>query len=207
MYKKYFFIICIIIINIVLMQSISLEYALLKDMFPSSSESCYNEPGQASHSYEFNPSWPKSSNWDKGNKFFEKDVFLAEFGHTEANANRTWKVRVGKGGNIYSYVAEYGEAMPPQKHQDGPFQDEVWQQVATNLVLHDPDNAKNFIHQAGTYQNIDALRKKPFYSPTVAKHCDEEECMFASWGQHAHIPTNFYSNLLYYTRIRDCNNG
>jgi hypothetical protein len=206
MIKNYLYIACIIIINFVLIQSMSLEYALLKDMFPSSSEKCNNEPGQANYSYEFDPSWSNSSEWDLHNAPFEKDVFLVEFGHTEANANRTWKVRIGKGGNIYSYVAEYGEAMPPQVHEDGPFQDEVWQQVATNLALHN-DTEKNFIHQAGTYQNIDALRKNPFFSPTVAKHCDDEECMFSSWGQHAHIPTNFYSNLLYYTRIRDCNNG
>ena len=48
-----------------------------------------------------------------------------------------------------------------------------------------------FIHQAGTYQRDG--QDVPFYSPSIAKHCTGDTCYFASWGQHAHVPTPFHS--------------
>ena len=128
--------------------------------------------------------------------------------HMDKNANRTWRMRIGHGGNPYSFMGPFGEALPPQKHAHAPWIDEVWQMVAV-------DNIKNtaeepfFIHQAGTYQRESILRKKPFYSPNVASHCSKEHrsCAFVSWGQQAHVPTEFTSSMLYYTRYQDCGDG
>ena len=107
-----------------------------------------------------------------------------EFGHIDDNVNRTWSVRIGPSGDIYSYIAAYGEAMPPQYHVDGPFNDEVWQMVAVDNNKTDPSNDNPyFIHQAGIYQNEPVLDENPFFSPTVAKHCAGRECRIASWGR------------------------
>eukprot|EP00568_Trieres_chinensis_P000106 CAMPEP_0183306374 /NCGR_PEP_ID=MMETSP0160_2-20130417/10812_1 /TAXON_ID=2839 ORGANISM="Odontella Sinensis, Strain Grunow 1884" /NCGR_SAMPLE_ID=MMETSP0160_2 /ASSEMBLY_ACC=CAM_ASM_000250 /LENGTH=50 /DNA_ID=CAMNT_0025469729 /DNA_START=52 /DNA_END=200 /DNA_ORIENTATION=+ len=32
-------------------------------------------------------------------------------------------------------------------------------------------------------------------------------CSFASWGQQAHVPTQFQSDVLYVHRYRDCGSG
>jgi len=110
----------------------------------------------------------------------EEDVFLAQMTHNDSNnPNNTYTIRVGLGGNIYSYIGAYGEVIPPQYHQDAPFVDEVWQMVAV-------DGSQNtgaspyFVHQAGTYQRYPELHDEPFYSPNTAKYCDDElrECGF-----------------------------
>ena len=55
--------------------------------------------------------------------------------HIESNTNRSWKIRFGRGGNIYSYVGPFGEAVPPQNNGgSAPFMDEVWQTVSVNGV-------------------------------------------------------------------------
>jgi hypothetical protein len=73
--------------------------------------------------------------------------------HLDANVNRSWKVRFSQGGNIYSYVGVYGEAMPPQIHANAPFIDEVWQMVAVNGAKNLPSLGKSyFIHQAGKHK-------------------------------------------------------
>ena len=127
------------------------------------------------------------------NSKYEQDTFLAEFRHTEpGNTNKTWRIRIGQGGSIYSYVGAFGEGIAPQHHAGAPFVDEVWQCVAVNQVKANLPNQKYFIHQSGIYQKEDMLLNKPFYSPNLAKYCDAtlRECKFVSWGQQAHIPTS-----------------
>jgi hypothetical protein len=87
---------------------------------------------------------------------------------------------------------------------DGVFPDEVWHMAA---VDRDTDGIHYHVHQAGAYQREDSLRKDPFFSPSLAKYCDESGCQFASWGTMAHTPTNYTSHVLYYTRYQDCGNG
>ena len=41
---------------------------------------------------------------------------LSEMSHAESNANRSWTLRVGKAGNMYSFVGPFGESVPPQYH-------------------------------------------------------------------------------------------
>ena len=66
------------------------------------------------------------------------------------NANKSWSLRVGRGGNIYSYIGAYGEVIPPQFHVDAPYIDEVWQSVAVDTSQnYQGENGKGwFIHQA-----------------------------------------------------------
>lgn len=139
---------------------------------------------------------------------FESQVFLAEFGHTDPSVNRSWKIRVGPGGNIYSFLGPMGEVMPPQKHDYAPWIDEVNQFVAVNNAKAHTPGQSWFIHQAGTYQKDGAtLTERPFYSPSLARHCSGRTCTFAAWGQQAHVPTNWTSSAIYYTRYKDCGHG
>ena len=111
----------------------------------------------------------------------EEDVFLAQMTHNDTkNPNNTFTIRIGRGGNIYSYIGAFGEVIPPQYHTDAPFVDEVWQMVAVDLSQNKDSANQWYIHQAGTYQRYPELRDEPFYSPTTAKYCDEElrECGF-----------------------------
>jgi hypothetical protein len=188
-----------------------LEKALLEDYFPSSSTSCNNDnAATTTFNYNFVSSETRSK-WNSQSAKFEKDVFIAEMisSPNDNNQNQSWKIRVGSGGNIYSYFNNiYGEAMPPQIHEKGPFVDEVWQNVAVNNNLNKPADGKSyFIHNAGTYQKDADLLTKPFFSPNLAKHCHGDVCSFVSWGQQAHVPTTFNSSALYYYRYKDCGSG
>ena len=188
-------------------RTIPIASALLEDLLPASSTACAGSEG-----FTHNTTWaPPESAWDTGASAHEREVFLAELAHADADANLTWKLRVGTGGNIYSYRSKYGEAVPPQAHPDGYFVDEVWQTVAIDNNLHstaEPDKAGYyFIHQAGACQNTEPLRKKPFFSPSVGAHCSGSQCGFVSWGQHAHVPTRFRSSVLCFNRYKDCGGG
>ena len=64
------------------------------------------------------------------------------------NKNQTWTFRVGSGGNIYSFIGAYGEAIPPQRHDDAPWIDEIWQCVTVDVTK--PRKPYTYdIHQAG----------------------------------------------------------
>ena len=80
----------------------------------------------------------------------------------------------------------------------------VWQTVAVNLGLNKPEISESyFIHQAGSYQRDgNYTETNPFFSPNLAKYCKGNECSFASWGQHGHVPTSFESAALYYNRYK-----
>ena len=54
------------------------------------------------------------SRWDATNADREQSVFLASLSHTDPDANRSWALKIGKGGNIYSFVGPYGETVPRQ---------------------------------------------------------------------------------------------
>lgn len=187
----------------------TVEEALVTDMFPPSSSQCQKgESGSTAFTFDFTPS--TISKWNSLASKYEQDTFLAEFSHTEPeDTNKTWRIRIGQGGSIYSYVGAFGEAIPPQNHENAPFIDEVWQCVAVNSAKANLPNQKYFIHQSGVYQRDDILLNKPFYSPNLAKYCDEAlgECKFVSWGQQAHVPTSHKSSALYYSRYKDCGNG
>ena len=185
----------------------TLAAALLDDMLPSSSAACTPDGGYSSLEYPTGAN--HSTSWWEPYRDLEPSLFAGVVGHHDANSNRSWELRVGRGGNVYSFRGAYGEAMPPQYHTNAPWIDEVWQMVAVDQTQNDPSNGRRyFIHQAGAYTREPGLVEQPFFSPTLASHCSTNgSCAFAAWGQHAHVPTNFTSRMIYYTRFRDCGNG
>ena len=84
---------------------------------------------------------------------------------------------------------------------------QVHQQVAVDEVLNNPPDAPYFVHQAGIYQNDSPYTDHNFFSPTVASHCSPNSCTVASWGQQAHVPTNFTSNVMYVNKYENCGEG
>eukprot|EP00592_Proboscia_alata_P027970 CAMPEP_0194430460 /NCGR_PEP_ID=MMETSP0176-20130528/55548_1 /TAXON_ID=216777 /ORGANISM="Proboscia alata, Strain PI-D3" /LENGTH=137 /DNA_ID=CAMNT_0039244733 /DNA_START=132 /DNA_END=542 /DNA_ORIENTATION=+ len=99
-----------------------LQDAILQDIMPPSSTRCIDSfetdsinGGSAAFSFNFR-STNKESGWDTTNADHEQKLFLLEMNHTtpDNNENRTWSLRIGKGGNIYSFVGPFGEAIPPQ---------------------------------------------------------------------------------------------
>ena len=151
------------------------------DLFPASGLTDSSPKTESSCSFEFKPC---GSTWVKG--IDEKDVFLASM------QGDGWTLGIGKGGHIYSLRSPiYGESVPPQR-KISPWNDEVWQAVATNESIIGPIHeyhAKNrgnskayhatkplmyFIHQAGIYTEgadaADSSKKTAFYSPLLRKH-------------------------------------
>ncbi len=183
--------------------------------------------GTTTFSREFSPS---GSAWDP--EANERDVFLARLQHRQGRA-RSWDVRIGLGGQIYSFRGPFGESIPPQTHpwmrrekvrNMSVWIDEVWQSVAvcSARMNHDrlyrpgarraPQNRITamayFIHQAGVYLR-DPTLEKPYYSPLLASHWDEAQRTFSTvtWGQQANPPSLHRSSSLFYTRYRDCGDG
>ena len=178
----------------------SLQKEIIKDMMPESSSQCTSQSSSSSTrtntaavvvtntTYTFESS-QADSEWNPAFAEYEQDVFLAKMQNIDAvNSNRSWTIRLGRAGNIYSLVGPMGETVPPQNHDKAPWVDEVWQAVQPLGSNGDNDgNADTgpyFIHEAGTYQKDgDYTATKPFYSPTTGSYCnsDEHECGFSSW--------------------------
>ncbi|NOU36802.1 MAG: hypothetical protein HOO88_08535 [Kiritimatiellaceae bacterium] len=169
--------------------------------------------------------------------FSEEHVFQARLVNIQSNnavppvydSMRSWDLRIGKGGQIYSLKGSFGEAIPPQYRgldiptaydrvvaygpYFAPWVDEVFQTVfvdSTQNVTTDP----YFHHQAGVYlvdTNADANGGGvvPFYSPYLGGLADisKRNYRIVSWPQQAHIPTTFASDLICYTEYRDVGQG
>ena len=124
------------------------------------------------------------------------------------DSSRSWTIRFGTGGNIYSLFSPdgYGEAMPPQARSFAPFVDELHQTVVVAQHLNTPSHPF-FIHQAGIYTKDSPYTDQSFFSPNVARHCVNNTCSFISWGQQAHVPTEYPSPALILNRYTNCGNG
>jgi hypothetical protein len=169
-------------------------------------------------STSFDTSWSDlGSSWSVS--FPENLVFLAEMSsHSDENPDQDFTLRIGKGGQIYSLIAGFGESIPPQwVHPNwvdesygggtsyAPWVDEVWQMVAVDGALNNSPDSSYFIHQAGVYlKTPDQI--SPFYSPVIAQYYNAQESSFTTvnWGQQAHtedlLNTGFSSKLIYYTK-------
>jgi YHS domain-containing protein len=163
-----------------------------------------------------------NSKWALG--LNERHVFHTSIRHQQTKDN-SWEMRIGKGGQIYSIVGPFGEAIPPQSPvttpQSGGWIDEVIQPVAINQSLNNVDtqfpqsifdSMAYYIHQAGVYElkDMDNLgRNDFFYSPKLAYGWDDTNKTYSmlSWGQQAHIPSINKSGILYYEKIRDVGDG
>ena len=183
--------------------------ALLTDNLPPTSEKCLQNPGRQrsnfSYTFDYTPS-NNRSHWNPINARYESSLFLLQMTFSSHdNEFHNYTVRLGSGGNIYSfYTAKAGEAIPPQMHEQSPFNDEVWQMVSINTQLNKPSDSKAyFIHQAGTYMRDEMLQGKPFFSPTVAAYCNDTQrtCAVASWGQHGE---SLKSQAAYKASVLNC---
>ena len=178
------FTLCVVPLFLGCAQAENLQEAIIKDMMPASSTKCENQPASSSFTFE---SSQAGSQWYAPFVDYEQHVFLAKMAHTDPNTNRSWTIRLGQAGNIYSLVGPMGETVPPQAHANAPWVDEVWQNVAPLGPGGDNDGDSNtdkfFIHEAGTYTKDAPYTNIPFYSPTLGSYCDDPdgECGFASW--------------------------
>ena len=111
-----------------------LDEVVSGDIFPPSSSLCskkhqQNTTTSSSFSFDFTPS--DNSHWSFVNKQSEHFVFEVKmqqnYSTTAKNSsttNITNTIRIGKGGNIYSFVSSlFGEAIPPQSVRDAPWMD------------------------------------------------------------------------------------
>eukprot|EP00054_Salpingoeca_dolichothecata_P018019 m.109740 g.109740 ORF g.109740 m.109740 type:complete len:132 (+) comp22695_c2_seq7:24-419(+) len=104
--------------------------AILSDMFPPSECASASSTNSTSFHFDWNKIDPSISKWDAMSAPYEEDLFLAEMEHTNENVNKTWKIRIGSGSNIYSFIAAFGEAVPPQHHEKG----HLWMKCGKRLV-------------------------------------------------------------------------
>lgn len=211
----------LLLTNLILCRA-DIDETLLSDIFPQESEACltYYKRNSPNDTFNFlfdhnniinnNASLSDNTSWNKRNAKYEPNDFLAQLENISTHPNHSWKLRVGKSGNLYSFrLAAFGEAIPPQSVENSPFVDNVFELVGVDQEKNrDKSNGKHpyFIHQAGTYLHDDLLDKRPFYSPTIARHCSDRSCMFATWGQQAHIPTIWRSDVLYFNKYTSCGN-
>ena len=184
------------------------------DLFPDSGLPPSWEETTCTFTYK-----PSGSEWNPG--VDEKQVFLARI------ESGNWRLGVGKGGQIYSLRGPYGESVPPQR-QASPWNDEVWQAVATSEALAAPiqeyqlNNPMNwpdvypmlfFAHQSGIYvegEGVDGGRAPaPFYSPCLRQRWNPETktLELVNWMQQARSPCVWKSDLLIYTAYRDAGSG
>ncbi|MDW5289687.1 T9SS type A sorting domain-containing protein [Formosa sp. PL04] len=165
---------------------------------------------------------PSGSSWSLTQD--ESVVFqnLMTYNHP-TDADKSYELRIGKGGQIYSFITSAGETIPPQWRNPAtysnpniaPWVDEVWQIVGVDITQDDrQNNQKYFIHQAGVYLlDSEIPDQKPFYSPQIAEYydSDNQEYTTVNWGQHAHTNDNltagFTSSILYYTKYKNLGNG
>jgi len=191
----------------------SLEETLLNDkLFGPSSTTCSSYiPENGEYSFTFDlTSLPY---FDNDLSDIEEVMFQVQMSHTDsANSNRTWAIKVGKGGHVYSFQGPYGESIPPNNKKGMIFVDEVNQKVCVDSAKNNDANGGGyFVHQSGVYQNGDPgyTDQKPyFFSPNVAIYCSTTipECRMASWGQQS-LPRAWSERIIYYDRYRDCGDG
>lgn len=191
-----------------------LKKSSVLDVFPKSGEPSAVDEATCSFSYQ-----PSGSVWNPGVN--EKLVFLASI------KSAKWQLGIGKGGQIYSLRGPYGESIPPQR-EVSPWNDEVWQLVATSEALAVPIQNYQvanpmswssvypllyFVHQSGIYIQGDGYdggtASAPFYSPCLRKRWDPKTrtLELVNWMQQARSPCVWKSELLVYTSYRDIGGG
>ena len=126
-----------------------LDEALASAIFPPTSPLCQGAGSSTSFSTAYSTT-ADVSDWDVNNAQYEENVFEIDMIHSDNNENRTWILRLGKGGQIASFRVASGEAIANQANSHAAWNDLVQQMVAVNTQINTPANP-NFIHQAGPY--------------------------------------------------------
>ncbi|CAM9499633.1 unnamed protein product [Ectocarpus fasciculatus] len=124
---------CILLaLSVVVAGAVDLDHALVNDLLPPASDKCLaGGTGRTQHSFIYQ-STNHISKWDAMALPFERQMFLADLIHLDPSVNRSWKIRIGSGGGINSFIGPLGETVPPQKHNEAPWIDEVWQLVSVD---------------------------------------------------------------------------
>ena len=126
-----------------------LDQVLASAIFPPSSWLCHG----AGSTTSFNTTYQSTfdiSHWDVNTKQYEEDVFQVDMIHDDVDPDRSWVLRIGKGGQVASFRVAVGEAIANQANAQAVWNDLVQQMVAVNGRLNTP-STPNFIHQSGPY--------------------------------------------------------
>ena len=200
----------------------------LLDVFPPSvAEVPATEQGEATITRDYAPS---GSIWAEG--LDETQVFLAELAHRQ-EANDSFAVRIGRGGQIYSLRGAFGESVPPSWRDDrndrSPWNDEVWQFVAVcsryngveslakagpvpdavrERFERSPFQRSFFVHNSGAYIPGEAAVQS-LYCPLLALETDAaaRTIRTLTWGLVPQVRTIHRSPILFACQTRDVGNG
>jgi len=179
-----------------------------------------------SSGFDYSDVYSQSSSSWAIDSFPESVVFHNQMSYQNSiNPNTSYDIRIGKGGQLYSFRGVFGESVPPQwvnpnwvqpsyggGHSYAPWVDEVWQLVSVDGSIHNPPDSSYFIHQAGVYLKTPE-QTEPFYSPILAEYSniDEQSYSVVNWGQQAHTEDlqniNHDAGLLYYTKYTNKGKG
>lgn len=92
------------------------------------------------------------SEWSDVNSAYEENAFEIDMTHIDT-LEREWNIRIGKGGQIMSFIVKSGEAIPNQALPQASWNDLVQQMVAIDNDL-STEEYPNFI-QSGVYSTDD----------------------------------------------------
>ncbi|GGD11582.1 RICIN domain-containing protein [Aquisalinus flavus] len=153
----------------------------------------------------------------------EDHVFQHRLSHDNSDNSKDWDIRIGKGGQVYSFISQSGEIMPPQYRgtsegpaghakEWAPWIDEVWQTVAVNTTLNNtfkPIGYPYFMHGSGVYLKDNSYLTEPFYNPALVNGTITESNSYvtAHWMNQAHIPSYHPSHAISYYKYRDVGDG
>jgi hypothetical protein len=163
------------------------------------------------------------ANYPTVTPFGESSVFGTELTHraNSSQTDRSWSIRIGKGGNIYSIkLPVVGEISPPSFRQPGwnmlsPWNDDGMTTTLNSSFISNNDTVmgvfgNGYIHGSGMYISplADALNNKPFHSPQLAGFYDAEERSYATinWGVVPKPSVN-RGDIMIYSKYRDAGNG
>ena len=148
------------------------------DIFPDSSYTDIKNMGTVTYTDDRTKVKFEVGKWAKG--LDEAKVFNKELKYTSPDGSNDITLRIGNGGQIYSFMTPAGELIPPQ-NKSAEWMDEVWQVVTVahkNMLSRDEKPSIFYIHQAGMYKGEDKealnIMTDTFYSPRLAEHWDEE---------------------------------
>lgn len=141
-----------------------------------------------------NGDWQPGTQW-ADQPWDEDDVFNAELNHSSDDLD--WSIRIGEGGQLYSWNLDGQELLPPQggTTQRSPWVDDVILQTWRDSENFDNDATQDgdwygntFVHGAGIYNRPDldpaSDPADPFYNPLLEESFDASDRSYSTmnWG-------------------------